>query len=363
MAARRTPLYPVYASHGGKIVEFAGWEMPVQYAGIAAEHRAVRTSAGLFDVSHMGEIRVTGRDALPFLQFVLVNDCAKLVPGRVIYSPLCYPDGGCVDDLLIYMIAQDEYLLVVNAANTAKDLAWLQANIGGYAALLEDLSPHYAQLALQGPAAAGIVKALAGEEPLALKKYRFLPRIQVADCTCLVSRTGYTGEDGFEFYLPPEQAIQLWEALLQSGEAVPIGLGARDTLRLEAGMPLYGHELSASITPLETGLERFVAFDKPKFNGREALLAQAEAGPPRRLIGLELDVRGVPRAECPVLMNGRQVGQVTSGTLSPLTDRPIAMALLDADAAVSAEPITVRIREKDFPAHRVTLPFYKRRRG
>ena len=214
---------------------------------------------------------------------------------------------------------------------------------------------------MQGPAAAGILKDLAGEAPLALKYYWFLPQIQVAGCTCLVSRTGYTGEDGFEFYLPPEQAVRLWEALLRSGEAIPIGLGARDTLRLEAGMPLYGHELSPSITPLEAGLQRFVALGKPKFNGRETLLAQAESGLPRRLIGLELDVRGVPRAECPVLMNGRQVGQVTSGTLSPLTDRPIAMALLEADAATGTEPITVQIREKEFPAHRVALPFYSRR--
>jgi len=345
------------------VVEFAGWDLPVQFAGIRAEHQAVRTGAGLFDVSHMGEILVTGRDALAFLQHAMVNDCGKLTPGRVIYSPMCYPDGGCVDDLLVYMLAPNEYLLVVNAANTAKDSAWLAANTGGYAVSLADLSARYAQLSLQGPAAARILRELAGDEPVHLKYYWFLPRVKVAGRSCLVSRTGYTGEDGFEFYVDPNDAIALWQAFLASGEATPAGLGARDTLRLEAGMSLYGHELSPAISPIEAGLARFVSFAKPRFIGREALASQAETGSARVSIGLELGVRGVPRAEYPVLSDGRQVGTVTSGTLSPLTGRPIAMALLEAQVANTSAPLAIRIREKDLPARRVTLPFYQRRRG
>lgn len=360
--SKQTPLHPIYARYGARVVEFAGWSLPVQFSGIAAEHLAVRKQAGLFDVSHMGEVRVTGRDSLDFLQHVLANDCAKLAPGRVLYSPMCYPDGGCVDDLLVYMFGPTDYLLVVNAANTEKDLAWLQANKGGFAVAVEDQSSSYAQLALQGPKAAAIARTVAGEAPLALGYYSFLSEIRVAGRPCLVSRTGYTGEDGFEFYTAPEHAIHVWEALLQSGEAVPAGLGARDTLRLEAGMPLYGHELSPEITPIEAGLTRFVGLSKPRFNGREPLLRQVEHGAPRRLIGLEMDVRGVPRAACPVLQNTCPIGTVTSGTLSPLTDRPIAMALVRTEAARDQAPLAIRIRDKDYPAHPVTLPFYKRRR-
>ncbi|MGE5549133.1 MAG: glycine cleavage system aminomethyltransferase GcvT [Bacteroidota bacterium] len=357
---QRTPIYPIYTAYGARVVEFAGWELPVQFAGIAAEHRAVRNGAGLFDVSHMGEFGVFGREALAFLQHVLVNDCAKLTPGRIIYSPMCYPDGGCVDDLLVYMLAPGEYMLVVNAANTGKDFAWLSANKDGYAVTLTDLSPRYAQLALQGPAAAGILDKLTGGSLPALKYYRFAPHVAVAGYDCLLSRTGYTGEDGFEFYIDPKDAVHLWDAILASGAAVPVGLGARDTLRLEAGMPLYGHELSPSISPIEAGLSRFVALNKPDFVGREALLRQAESGPDRLLAGLVLDERGVPRAGYPVLAGGRRVGTVTSGTISPHTEQPIAMALLERAALESALPISVVIRDKEYPAHRVNLPFYQR---
>lgn len=360
---KRTPLFPLYEKYGARVVDFAGWDLPVQFAGIAEEHRAVRAKAGLFDVSHMGEIRVNGPGALDFLQYLLVNDIAKCVPGRAVYSPLCYPDGGCVDDLLVYMLGYADYLLVVNAANTAKDYAWLLANRSGFEVSIEDESDRYAQLALQGPASAAMLARLTGDqEVLNLKYYRFKSAVRLAGLDCLVSRTGYTGEDGFEFYLPPENAPALWEALLAEG-AVPVGLGARDTLRLEAGMPLYGHELSPEITPIEAGLDRFVALNKPRFIGREPLCRQIENGPPRRLIGLELNARGVPRAGYPILAkDGEEIGLVTSGTVSPLSNRPIAMGLLSSAAAAGAMPLCIRIREKDYPARRVDLPFYQRRR-
>jgi len=359
---KRTPLFPLYEKYGARVVDFAGWDLPVQFAGIAEEHRAVRAQAGLFDVSHMGEIRITGPGALEYLQYVLVNDFANHGPGRAIYSPLCYPDGGCVDDLLVYIQGPGDYLLVVNAANTEKDLAWLLANRSGFDTCITDESALHAQLALQGPASAAILARLTEDkEALNLKYYRFKSAVRLAGLDCLVSRTGYTGEDGFEFYLSPANSPALWEALLAEG-VVPVGLGARDTLRLEAGMPLYGHELSPGITPIEAGLDRFVAFAKPRFIGREPLRRQAENGPPRRLVGLELD-RGVPRAEYTIhAEDGEGVGLVTSGTVSPLTGRPIALALLSAAAAATAIPLSVRIREKDYPARRVEMPFYRRRR-
>lgn len=358
-----TPLHPVYAARGARLVDFAGWELPVQFSGIPAEHCAVRTGAGLFDVSHMGEFLVTGRDSRAFLQYVLTNDCAKLTPGRVLYSPMCYPDGGCVDDLLVYMFGAEEYLLVVNAANTEKDLGWLLANCEGYAVEVKDLSPQYAQLALQGPAAPSILEELVEEAFSAPGYYRFVQGTRVAGRPALISRTGYTGEDGFEFYVDPRDAVPLWEAILDTNRAVPAGLGARDTLRLEAGLPLYGHELSPSISPLEAGLDRFVALDKPAFIGRDALRSQAADGPPRMLVGLVLDVRGVPRAGCPVCLSGREIGAVTSGTLSPHSNLPIALALLDRAQAGSDGPLTIVIRDKEYPAHRVPLPFYTRRRN
>lgn len=360
---KRTPLYPAYAAAGAHLTAYAGWELPVQFAGIGDEHRAVRTGAGLFDVSHMGELRLTGRDALTFLQRVLTNDCARLTPGRVLYSPMCYPDGGCVDDLLVYMMGETEYLLVVNAANTAKDLAWLLANTGGYAVALEDASDEFAQLALQGPAAAGILAELMSPEVPALKYYSFAPGARVAGRTCLLSRTGYTGEDGYELYLAPEDAPAVWDAILATGLAVPAGLGARDTLRLEAGMPLYGHELSPEISPLEAGLARFVALGKQGFIGRAALEAQAVNGPPRRLAGLELLDRGIARAGHAVLADGEPAGTVTSGTLSPYTNRAIAMALLTPRALAGGATLAVEVHNRRAAARMVPLPFYRRRQA
>lgn len=356
-----SPLHALHAARGARMTEFAGWRLPLQFTGIAAEHRAVRTAAGLFDLSHLGEVRVFGPEARAFLQEVLANDCEGLMPGQALYSPMCYPDGGCVDDLIVYALAEDEYLLVVNAINTGKDLAWLTANRGGRAVGIEDLSARYVQLALQGPRAAGILAAIAGEAPLGLGRYHILPAVEIAGRSCLVARTGYTGEDGFELYLAPEGAAAVWEAILAEGTAVPVGLGARDTLRLEAGLPLYGHELSPEITPLEAGLTRFVALEKPSFIGREALRAQAERGTPRRLIGLVLEERGVPRAGHPVLAGGREVGAVTSGTVSPWTGEAIAMALVESGEA-EREGYLVRIRDRSLPARRVPLPFYRRRR-
>jgi len=359
---KHTPLFPVYAAYNARVVDYAGWSLPVQFEGIAAEHRQVRNGAGLFDVSHMGEILIAGSHALPFLQYLLPNDCSKLVPGKIIYSPMCYPDGGCVDDLLVYMLGREVYLLVVNAANTAKDLAWILSNKAGFRVTVDDLSDAYAQLALQGPGALEIINGLtdkAGD----IKYYWFKREVKIAGHDCLLSRTGYTGEDGFELYTAPENAVSLWGAILQTGRAAPVGLGARDTLRLEASLPLYGHELSPAITPVEAGLARFLAAEKTPYLGADVILEQLRTGPPRTLIGLELETRAVPRADYEVFMGELKVGYVTSGTLSPYSGRPIAMALVQTPAARGNDPLAIRIRDKAFPARRVALPFYQRRRG
>ncbi|MGQ9778373.1 MAG: glycine cleavage system aminomethyltransferase GcvT [Bacillota bacterium] len=360
-APKRSPLHDLHKARGARMIEFAGWELPLQFNGILLEHRAVRSAAGLFDLSHLGKIRVTGPEARDFLQELLTNDCGGLTVGKALYSPMCYPDGGCVDDLIVYALAENDYLLVVNAANTEKDLAWLFAHRKRWKITVEDVSSHYAQLGLQGPYAAEILRSLVGETILLyLGRYRCLTAA-ILGHPCLVARTGYTGEDGFELYLSPEGAAALWEAILAGGKAVPVGLGARDTLRLEAGLPLYGHELSPSISPLEAGLDRFVALEKPSFVGLAALRAQAEEGPRRRLIGLVLAERGVPRAGYPILAEGREVGTVTSGTVSPWSGEPIAMALI-AGEAVEREDYAVQIRDRLVPARRVPLPFYRRRR-
>ncbi|NLG83604.1 MAG: glycine cleavage system aminomethyltransferase GcvT [Firmicutes bacterium] len=358
---KRSPLHELHKTRGARMTEFAGWELPLRFSGIVDEHRAVRSTAGLFDLSHLGKILVTGPAARDFLQELLTNDCGGLVAGHALYSPMCYPDGGCVDDLIVYALGEEEYLLVTNAANTEKDLAWLLAHRKNHAVTLEDVSPQYAQLALQGPLAADILSSLAGESVRRLGRYRCLT-LDIHGHSCLVTRTGYTGEDGFELYLSPAGAADLWETFLREEKIVPVGLGARDTLRLEAGLPLYGHELSPSISPLEAGLVRFVALRKSSFVGLAALRAQAEEGPRRRLIGLMLTERGVPRADYPVLTGDQRVGMVTSGTLSPWTGEAIAMALVAREAA-GREDYAVELHHRLVPARRVPLPFYRRRRN
>jgi aminomethyltransferase len=362
--ARKTPFYDRHVACGGKIVPFAGYLLPVQYEkGVIAEHMAVRTAAGLFDVSHMGEASVYGPGALATLQHLCTNDFAGMVDGQVKYALLCDERGGVVDDVLVYRQAADRYLVVLNAANHKKDCAWMQANRLADATV-EDVSDVTAQLALQGPRAMEIVAALAPGQPLPPKHYTFVPQLTVASIRCLASRTGYTGEDGVELYCAPEEGPALWDALLTAGAPlglIPCGLGARDTLRLEAAMPLYGHELSADITPLEAGLGYFVKLDKPDFIGRDALIERGT--PTRKRMGLRVAGRGIAREGCTVYVGGKEIGFTTSGTLVPYLGYAVAMALLNTADVGLGDAVEIDVRGRRLGAKIVPLPFYKRAKG
>ena len=354
MDARKTPLYDRHVAAGGKIVPFAGWLLPVQYSGVIAEHKAVRSACGLFDVSHMGELLLRGADALENVNRLMTNDFSGMAEGQARYSPMCYEDGGTVDDLIVYKCSDAAYFIVVNAANKDKDAAWIGEHLTGDCAM-EDLSDRVAQLALQGPKAEEILRTLTGDIPE--KNYTAVLRGTVAGMPCLVSRTGYTGEDGFELYCAPADAPALWDALTAGG-ALPCGLGARDTLRLEAAMPLYGHELSAEINPYEAGLGIFVKLDKPDFIGKSAL----EAARPvrRRRVGLRMTGRGIAREECPVYDGEKQVGVVTSGTHCPWLGQAVALALVDAAYKEPGASLQVDVRGRRVEAEVVRTPFYKR---
>lgn len=346
---------------GAKLVDFAGWEMPVQYAGVIEEHRAVRSAAGLFDVSHMGEFRVAGAKSERFLQRLTPNDVSKLAPGRAHYSALLTERGTYVDDLLVYRLRADEFLLVVNAANAAKDFAWLESHLEA-GVDLQDVSDRYALVALQGPRAAKILSVLTRIDVAAIKYYDFAEG-EVAGRRALVSRTGYTGEDGFELYLRPEDAPRIWDRLLEGGESsglVPAGLGARDTLRLEAAMALYGHEIDDSTTPLEAGLDWVVKLDKGEFVGREALVAQQRLGAERRLVGFEVESRGIARQGHAIVSGADTVGRVTSGTWSPTLEKAIGMGYVPTGTSEVGTELSIEVRGRRLSAAIVTLPFYRR---
>ncbi|MCL2812743.1 MAG: glycine cleavage system aminomethyltransferase GcvT [Clostridia bacterium] len=353
---RKTPLYHRHVANNGKMVPFAGYLLPVQYGtGIIAEHMAVRTKAGLFDVSHMGEAEVKGPGALDMLQSLCTNDLSVMADGQVKYTLLCDENGGVIDDVLVYRFAADHYWVVLNASNQDKDFSWMQTHCPGNV-VLRNLSDATAQLALQGPLAMDIL----GGQPLPAKNYTFMNEVTMAGVQCMVSRTGYTGEDGVELYCANKDAPMLWGALLAQG-AIPCGLGARDTLRLEAGMPLYGHELTMDITPLEAGLKMFVKFDKPGFIGKEALIERSE--PSRRRAGLRIHGRGIAREGCPVYAKGNQIGHTTSGTHAPYLGYAIAMALLDVSCIHIGTQVEIDVRGRWLAAEVVALPFYKRVRG
>ena len=361
MEGKKTPLYDIHTASGGKMVEFGGYCLPVQYeSGVIREHMAVRTACGLFDVSHMGEILVDGKDAAAYLNHILTNDYTVMAPGQARYSPMCREDGGTVDDLIVYKIRDDSYFVVVNASNKDKDFAWMKERQTG-STEVQDVSDRYAQIALQGPKAEAILRRLADRLPM--KYYTALFDGLVGGISCILSRTGYTGEDGFEMYLAPEQAASLWNLLLEAGGEdglIPCGLGARDTLRLEAAMPLYGHELSDTITPLEAGLNSFVKMDKPDFIGREALLANAR--PERHRVGLKVTSRGIVREHQEVFVNGRPAGMTTSGTHCPFLGGAYAMALVGQDVAPVGARVEVDVRGRMVEAETVALPFYRRSR-
>jgi len=343
---RRTPLYQSHVDLNAKIVDFAGFEMPIQYTSILEEHEAVRTKVGMFDVSHMGEILIKGSDAATYLDHVCSNHIASLDIGQVRYSYLCYEHGGVVDDILVYRFAETTYCLVVNASNIEKDEAWLRQHLFGDVTI-ENVSDQTAEIALQGPLAETILQSLTDAPLSSLGFFRFLWS-PVAGIHCLISRTGYTGEDGFELYVPSEDVVALWNVLLAKGVA-PVGLGARDTLRFEASLPLYGHELSESITPMEAGFKRFVDLTKP-FVGRDALLQPRT----RKLVGLDILDRGIARATYPVFFEEHEIGVVTTGY--KLGERTIALALIPSSIPLGAM-VQVAMREKRLNAEVISTKF------
>jgi aminomethyltransferase len=358
---RRTPLHAAHRRAGAKLVEFAGWEMPVQYAGVMEEHRAVRSAAGLFDVSHMGELRVAGGGAERFLQGLTPNDVARLEPGRAHYSGLLGERGTYIDDLVVYRLAPAEFLLVVNAGNVERDLDWIRARAPDDT-VVEDHSASWALLALQGPRASAILARLTAADLPSIKYYRFATA-EVAGRPAILSRTGYTGEDGFEIFVEPAAAEEVWGALLGTGGAdglVPAGLGARDTLRLEAGMALYGHEIDATTTPWEAGLDWVVKLEKGDFVGRAALVRQREAGLARKLVGFEVTGRGIARQGHKVFAGATEVGAVTSGTFSPTLEKALGMAYVPVELAPAGSELEIDVRGKRIAARTRALPFYKR---
>ncbi len=358
---KRTPLYERHVALGGRMVDFGGWELPVQYTGILKEHEKVRTQCGLFDVSHMGEITVQGPGADAFVQHLVTNDVSAIHPGQTLYSPMCYPDGGTVDDLIIYQMAPNDYLLVVNAANTDKDFAWM-CEQAGTDVKLENRSADYGQIAIQGPMAQQILQQVCDVNLETIPFFAFQSGGQVAGCKAIVSRTGYTGEDGFEVYVSAEQTGLVWDALLHAGgDAIcPVGLGARDTLRFEAKLPLYGQELSADITPLEAALGFFVKLNKEDFIGAQALRAQKAQGLSRKLVEIEMIDRGMPRAHLPIRAAGQEIGHTTSAGVAPTLKKTLALGLVDAAYIQPGTEVEIMVRGKGLKARVVKGGFYKK---
>ncbi|HEY8805805.1 MAG TPA: glycine cleavage system aminomethyltransferase GcvT [Clostridium sp.] len=358
-----TPLYNTYKEYGGKIVEFAGWAMPVQYAGIIIEHEAVRKAAGLFDVSHMGEVEVEGAEALQFLQNLVTNDVAVLKDNQILYTLMCDANGGIVDDLLVYKFSNQHFCLVINAGNIEKDFQWMFLNKELYDVEITNSSGDVAQLAIQGPKAQKILQKITNIDLDEIKFFYFKQNVIVYGIKCIVSRTGYTGEDGFEIYTTIGEVIKLWHKLLNIGEEEglqPAGLGCRDTLRFEATLPLYGNEISKDITPLEAGLDFFVKFQKHSFIGKEALLKQKKEGLKRKLVGFEMKDRGIPRHGYEVKVFGEKVGEVTTGYQSPTLKKNIGLALINFKYCEIGTEIEIVIRGKSLKAIVISKKFYKK---
>lgn len=360
---KRTPLYEKHVEQNGKLIDFGGWELPVEYSKITEEHEAVRNAAGLFDVSHMGEITVEGEDAEKFVQYVVTNDISVLSDYQIAYTPMCYPDGGIVDDLLVYKINNKKYLLVVNASNTDKDFEWMKSNQFGDVKI-ENVSESYAQLAIQGPNAEIILQKLTDKNLSEIEFYHFAENVMIKDINALVSRTGYTGEDGFEIYLASSDGPKLWDLLLNEGKdsgLVPAGLGARDTLRFETCLPLYGQEIDKDITPLEAGLGIFVKLAKEDFIGKEALAKQKVEGVKRRIVGFEMVDRGIPRIHYEVSADGKIIGHVTTGSFAPTLKKNLGLALVDVEYAKEGTEFDIIIRNKNVKAVAIKKPFYSKK--
>ncbi len=358
----KTPLYQMHKKYRGKMVNFSNWELPIQYEGILKEHHMVRKKAGIFDVSHMGEIEIKGDKAQDYLQYLLSNDISIISSNQVQYNLMCYPDGGVVDDLIVYKYSPNRFLLVVNAVNIEKDFAWIMDN--AFAGLdIQNVSTRYAQLAVQGPEAQKILQSLTSFNLDTIKFFWFNPRVEISGVNCLISRTGYTGEDGFEIYLHPRKAPHLWEEIIKAGgkDICPVGLGARDTLRFEAKLPLYGQEIDRDISPLEAGLVNFIRLDKEDFIGKEALVKQHKQNNHRVLVEFVMNGRGIPRPHYQVKKDNIEIGHVTSGCYSPTLDKNIGLTLINRQYSQPGEEIDIIIRGKRVKAFIQQDVFYKKR--
>lgn len=355
---KKTCLHPLHTAQGALMSPFGGFDMPISYEGIEAEHRAVRSDVGVFDVSHMGEVLVTGDQATMFVNFIFSGDVAPLAPGKVIYGMMLNERGGVVDDLLVYKRDDNQYFLVINASNIDKDVAWIKGHAEKYDVTVDDQSDFWSELAIQGPNAEAAMKRILGIDGSDLAFYTFKDMKSAEGHPMVLSRTGYTGEDGFELYAPAPVIVEAWKKLMDAGVA-PCGLGCRDTLRFEAGLPLYGDELTDDITPIEAGLGMFAKLDKEGFMGREALAAQKAEGPARKVVGIEVDGRAIPRHGYDVLnLEGEKIGEITTGYHSITLDRNLAMALVDVRYAALDTPLQVQVRRKVFPAKVIKKRFY-----
>lgn len=359
---RKTALYEAHIAAGGKIIDFAGWALPVQYEGIIEEHEAVRQTAGMFDVSHMGEVEVRGKDAMAFVQNLVTNDVGVLKENQVQYAMMCYEHGGVVDDLLVYKYADNHFFLVINASNVEKDYAWMVEQVAGYEVKLTNLSDRYSEIAIQGPRAQEILQQCTQKKLEDLQFFFFDGEVRIGNAMCIVSRTGYTGEDGFEIYMANDDAMAVWNTLLKAGEPLglkPAGLGCRDTLRFEATLPLYGNEIDKDISPLEAGYGFCVKLGKEKFIGQAALVAQKADGLKRKIVGFEME-KGIPRHGYPVFVGDREIGHVTTGYFSPTLKKNIGLALIDASHGEMGSPLLIQVRKKTFEAKVISKKFYQK---
>lgn len=366
MDAKKTPLYEEHIKLGGNVVDYAGWFLPVEYKGLVPEHQAVRNAVGLFDVSHMGEITVKGKDALAFVDYLVSNDVTTLVDNQIIYTHFCNPEGGVVDDLLVYRFGDEDFYLVVNASNTDKDFKWILENKGDFNVELENISDSVGEIAIQGPLAQRVLQKLTDFD-LAEIKFFFLQRdISVAGVNCMVSRTGYTGEDGFEIYTDNEGVVKVWNAILEAGKEegiMPCGLGCRDTLRFEASLPLYGHEFDDTISPLEAGFKYFVKLDKKSdFIGKEALNKQWSEGLKRKLVGFEMVDRGIAREGYEIYKDGDKIGHVTTGYMSPTLGKIIGNALVKPEFTELGTELDIKIRNKFAKAKVISKKFLNKKK-
>lgn len=362
---KRTALYDMHLKYGGEVVDYAGWELSTKFEGLVPEHNTVRTTAGMFDVSHMGEVEIKGPDAAKFTQYLMTNDLESIGSGQIIYTFFCYQNGGIVDDLLVYKYAEDHIYLVINAGNIDKDVAWIREHASKFDVSVTDLSAETSEVAVQGPLAQNILQKISDVDLDEIKFFRFVDGVTVGGVRCLVSRTGYTGEDGFEVYMPNSDAIRVWEAIMEAGKEEglkPVGLGCRDTLRFEANLPLYGNELGPDITPLEAGFGFFVKLDvADDFIGKAALVAQKEAGLQRKIVGFEMIGKGIPRHGYRVLSGDKEIGFVTTGYAAPTVGKTIGLAMVDVAYSALDSEFEIEIRNKTAAAKVISRKFLDRR--